>query len=256
MRLAVWLVSLLALARVAHADDAARLLAAFAYTDEAKVSDARGVSLPRESAWNRAVIGRHKRTESATVGELVLMQCGRRCTGVHIGLGPVDRVELLGVVDLDGPAVELPANGMHVRDGAYWPAVDRLGKARRARYPVLVVRTWHQQVGTGATRWGKDVTGTAVEARLIMVALAGKERGRKVFDEATVDVSFVGAGTNRTFRFERPSGRGRLRIAATEAWRDDALSACLPGPPIAYAYAWKGDRYQRVGDDVRAPGCH
>ena len=48
----------------------------------------------------------------------------------------------------------------------------------------------------------------------------------------------------------------RLAIAATEQRRGDRTSACLPPPPISYAYRWAGDRYQRDDSPLAGAPCH
>ncbi len=240
---------------VARADDAARLYAAFAHIDESAVVSARGFGVPRGGPWNRVVVGRHRQGEHV-VARLVLVRCDRVCRGQSLWLGEAEVIEVLGVMDLDGPAVGVPDHAAHQRPGAWYPMLAILGGARRARFPVLVVRTRHEEVGTGATRWGRDVTGTAIEERLRLISLRAAEQGRVVFDEATIDRSVIGAGTSRTLRFERVARRGRLRIAATEAWHDDSLSACLPPPPVAYAYEWRDRGYQRVDAAPMRAGCH
>lgn len=239
---------------VARADDAARLYAAFAHVEESQVVAAHGFSLPRGGGWNRVVVGRHRQGEHV-VASLVLLDCGRLCHGQRLWLGEAELIDVLGVMDLDGPAVDLPARPAHQRPGAWYPMLEIVGGARRARFPVLVVRTRHEEVGTGATRWGRDVTGTAIEERLRLVSLRAADQGRVVFNEATLDRSVIGAGTGRTLRFERTTRRGRLRIAATERWHDDALSTCLPPPPVAYAYEWRDTSYQRVDATPLRAGC-
>lgn len=262
MRLGIvpWVRSLIALivvlaSGVARADDAARLYAAFAHVDESAVVGARGSGLPRGGPWNRVVVGRHRAGEYM-VANLVLLRCDRVCHGKRLWLGEAEIIEVLGVLDLDGPAVDLPDRAAHQRPGAWYPMLDIVGGARRARFPVLVVRTRHEEVGTGATRWGRDVTGTAIEERLRLISLRRADQGRVVFDEATLDRSVIGAGTSRTLRFERTARRGRLRIAATETWHNDSLSACLPPPPVVYAYAWRDRGYQRVDAAPMRAGCH
>lgn len=257
MRLArLALISLLA-ASAAHADEPTRLVAHFARADEAAVTDGQGFALPRGAGFAQLAVARRAVTAEVSVGAAVLLRCGARvCAGTAIALPAAERVEVLGVIDLDGAAVALPTEAAQASRAERWTPLALIGGGRRARWPALVLRTTWTQVGTGATRDGGEVRGTAITTRLVVVSLRRRDQGRVVFDDALQDTGVTGAGIIRTFALARSSPRGRLDIAATEQRRGDRMSACLPPPPISYTYRWVGGRYQRDDGPLAGSPCH
>lgn len=256
MRLAgIALITLLA-ATTARADEATRMVAHFTRADEGTVSDGEAFALPRGAGFDRLAVARRAVGEHTVVGAAVLLRCGRTCAGTPLRLAPADRVTVLGVIDLDGAAVALPTDAARPTRATQWTPLALIGGARRARWPALVLRTELAVVGTGATRAGVDVRGTAVTTRLVLVSLRTRDHGQVVFEEALQDTGANGAGIIRTFALTRTAPRGRLAIAATEQRRGDRTSACLPPPPVEYAYRWAGDRYQRDDGPLAASPCH
>ncbi len=255
--LAVFAVTWLATASPARADEPARLYAHFSSIDEGAVVEAAGFALPAGVGFTQVALARSRVGEQGTNGGLVLLRCrARTCAGRRVNLGAVDRIEVLGVVDLDGALVSLPARATAVSHVDPWTPLALLGDGRRPRWPVLVVRSVRAVVESATTRDGLEVQATAVETRLIMVSLRRRDQGRVVFDDALQATGANGAGIVRTFRLAHGTPGGLLDIAATEQRRGDRASACVPPPPVEYAYRWVGDRYQRADGPLAAGPCH
>ena len=244
-------------ATAARADEPTRLVAHFTRADPATVTDGQGFALPRGAGFAQVAIARRAVTADVAIGAAVLLRCDARvCDGTPLRLPAAERIEVLGVIDLDGAAVTLPTDAARADRAERWTPIALLGGARRARWPALALRTTWTEVGTGATRDGGEVRGTAITTRLVIVSLRRRDHGRVLFDDALQDTGVTGAGVIRTFTLIRASARGRLAIAATEQRRGDRTSACLPPPPISYAYRWDGDRYQRDDGPLAGAPCH
>src|SRR6187401_2489814 len=76
--------------------------------DAAAVTDVRGWKLAG-SDFTDVLIGRFP-DRTYTMASVVLLHCkGDACTGRRVNFGASDRVDVLGVVDLDGEPTKLPS---------------------------------------------------------------------------------------------------------------------------------------------------
>ena len=65
--------------------------------------------MPAGVGFTQVALARSRVGEQGTNGGLVLLRCrARTCAGRRVNLGAVDRIEVLGVVDLDGARIERP----------------------------------------------------------------------------------------------------------------------------------------------------
>lgn len=186
-------------------------------------------------AYTHVVVG-HVRREDREEPHAYLLRCdAARCVGTPLWLEP-GTLEVLGVVDLDGPAVAFPRRPVAPR------VAEPLG-ARRMKRPVLIVQSTHDEVRTTTNRMMREVTGTLHERSIALVPLARAERvATRLFAERVEARWPTGAGFVTTLSFEREA-RGPLVLVASEQRLVDNELACLPPPPTITRY--------RVGKDGR-----
>lgn len=205
--------------------------------------------------YTHVLSGRYK-TDAGELQRVFLLKCGARsCTGTRVWGVDGDQVDLVEVLDLEGKPGSIGFRQPERRRGGDWDATLP-SASKRMRWPVLVVRTRREEKGTVDTRFRKGVTGTARQAKLLLVSLrAGDARTLVVLSESTEDIGVSGAGHSTEYRTERGKQRA-LDIIAREQRHLDSSSRCKEPDPIEYKLVLKDGRYSPLDTLAHSRGCH
>ncbi|MDX2089471.1 MAG: hypothetical protein SFX73_16580 [Kofleriaceae bacterium] len=246
-----------AVAATAHADVHADNFAIYASLDRSQILDTATFELPRGSEYERVLVGTYKRRE--LVGQHVFLEhCTRKeCFGVSLWLN-AGKVEVLGVVDLDGAVVAFPDKAIYVRAFAKVSA-DKvaIGRPKQMKWPALVVRTVEESTENTTDRADRPVTGTRRASHLHVVSLLRKdEQHPRVFEAQVVGRGASGSGFYTTLTFEQGAGQTLEIVTSYQRTIDRAL-ACLPPPPVVTRYRLgKERRYVAANSAPHRTGCH
>jgi hypothetical protein len=241
----ICLLLVLAAIRPARADPASQFAASLDLKADA-VRDVAGFVLPAGGDYTHLLIGRFQDGDYL-FGAAVILRCdAKQCTGARVQLAATDRVELYGIIDLNGAPAPLPTSPQLVQAGRYRTLDGGTGKPRPA-WPALVLHTETVKQATGESRFRGTVSGTERRGKITIVSLLrADERSPTVLTANAVELYPSGAGTTTTFRTARGDTRDALDIIGTEQRHLDRSSRCLRPEPVEVRYRPQGRRYERV----------
>lgn len=243
-----WIIgSLLVLAaiRPARADPASQL-AAWLNVKADAVRDVAGFELPAGGDYTHVLVGRFRNGDHL-FGAAAILRCdAKQCTGARVPLQATDRVELYGLIDLNGAPAPLPTSPQLVQTGRYRTLDAGTGKPRPA-WPALVLHTETVKQATGESRFRGTVSGTERRGTITIVSLLrADERAPTVLTADVVEFYPSGAGTTTTFRTARGDTRDALDIIGAEQRHLERTARCLRPAPVEVRYRLQGRRYERV----------
>jgi hypothetical protein len=243
----------LAAAGPVRADTAAQLAEWFGVPSTA-VREVAGFELPAGGDYTHVLVGRYEQSGLLLGGAAILRCDTKQCTGARISFHATDRVEVYGLIDLNGTPGPLPATPHAGHRGSY-RKLDAGGLATRPAWPAIVLHAERAQQATGQTKSRTTVTGVERHGQIRIVSLLrADEPSPTVLTADVADLHPSGAGTTTTFRTQRGDAKDALDLIGREQRHLDRTSRCLRPDPVDVRYVLKGRRYERVDLPARS-GC-
>lgn len=220
----------------------------------AQVHDVVGYELPPGNDATHLLIGRFDAGPYTMTGALVMTCTDTECALRRAEFGAADRVELLGVYDLQGSPTSLGLRGLPATGGRY----TKVPGARAMKFPVVAIATRESKPGTARTRAGKQVDGSEHRSKLYLITLLDSDRGSVVLMDTSESRSPAGRGFRRTYRLDRSdpkATRGPLDLIAKEQRSIDRDSRCLEPEPSDIVFVLEERHYRPKPTPPGKPGC-
>ncbi len=231
--------------RVAHAGDGEAWFASTFGVKPDKVHDVVTYTLPPGGDYSHVVIGRFDEDKYRFAGAALMSCTTTACQGTRAGFSASDKIEVRGLVDLDGAGGDLPRASV----GSVSTMPGKLGK-----FPALVVVTTESRQMTETGRSG-PVTGTETHVRLHLLSLMRSDRGQPVFAGDLEERYPSGAGTSTSYRLVRGDSKTSLDLMVSAQRNLDRTSRCLRPKPVEARYKLVERHYRTSGGLPGRSGC-
>lgn len=241
---------LMALPRVAEARHEANF-AHFLGVAESEVKDVVGYLLP-PGHNTHLLVGKLTRKD-VVQDALVIMRCtSKQCTGRAVRLELGAKVQLLGLVDLEGTPGAI--SGRPEMPPGY-RGQDKRIEGKRMKFPALVVKLSREEKPTQETRGKRQVEGTHHEETVLLLSLRKSDQpGTQLLLVQTRDIYPSGAGNSTWLSLVKGKGKV-LDVLAHEQSEIERTSHCMRPKPYEYRLIFEKVAYVRKDLERGPRGC-